>query len=43
MTFYYAVKAPGSDAVLCGIKNTSETEYEAVVVDPESEKYNTAE
>ena len=37
------VKNNGNYAVLCGVKNTSEEEYEAVVLDPESEKYNTAD
>lgn len=36
-----AVKNNGNYAVFCGVKNTSETEFEAVVLDPESEKSNT--
>ncbi len=35
------VKKNGNYTVLCGVRNSSETEYEIVVLDPESEKYNT--
>ena len=36
-----AIKKNGKFAVLCGIKAESETDYEAVILDPESEAYNT--
>ena len=36
-----AMKNNGNYAVLCGVKNTSETEFEAVILDPESERSNT--
>ena len=37
------IKNNGNYAVLCGVRNISETEYEAAVLDPESEKYHTAD
>lgn len=37
------IKNNGNYAILCGIKNISENEYEAVIVDPESEKYDTTD
>ena len=37
------IKNNGNYAILCGVKNISENEYEAVIVDPESEKYDTAD
>ena len=38
-----AVKKNGAYAVFCGTKSTSETEFEAVLLDPESDRYNTPE
>ena len=38
-----AIKNNGNYTVLCGIRYTSETEYEVVILDPESEQYNTTD
>ena len=38
-----AVKKNGAYAVLCGFRHTSETETDVVILDPESDQYNTPE